>query len=253
MENYFCTHFAHQSIVLKARDDRIPKSFSETCKCPAWASAIDREYDALIKRGTWKYVNSTRDMDPLPFTWNFWIKDTSSGDEMMYRARCWVCENLQMSYKDFDPDAPYALVVRHETIRMLLAKVVAQKLFMECTEVDNAYLYGDMDKPDIMNQPTNSSAKLKYSENICLVVKSLYGALEAEKIWSSHLHKKLATLNFKQFSRDQRLYYLFRKSRFIIPIIAIDDMACASSSKVLIDNFKHQLLTTSRVKFFRAS
>lgn len=135
MENCFFTHFVHQSIALKARYDRIPKSFSDTCKIPAWTSAIDRKYDALVERGTWKYIDFTPDLDPLPFTWNFRVKDTFYGDEMMYKARCWLCGNLQNSYKDFDPDELYVPVVRRETIRMFLAKVAAQKFLVEGADV----------------------------------------------------------------------------------------------------------------------
>lgn len=60
----------------------------------------------------------------------------------MYKARRWLCENLQKSYRDFDPDALYAPVVRHETIRMFLANVAAQKLLVEGADVNKAYFYG---------------------------------------------------------------------------------------------------------------
>lgn len=128
MERCFFTHYVQQSMALKTKDDRIPQSFSEACKIPAWANAIDREYDALVERGTWKYLDRTPDMDPLPFTCNFRVKDTSSGDRMLYKARCCLCGNLQKTYRDFNLDALYAPVVRHESIRVFLAKVAAQNL-----------------------------------------------------------------------------------------------------------------------------
>lgn len=95
-----------------------------------------------------------------------------------------------------------------------------------------------------MKQPTNSSGKFRYSEKVSHVVKSRYGARQAGEIWGSHLHGELAEWNFKQSSYDQRLYYLVRNNLFRIPIIVVDNMASASNSSVLLDNFEHQLSTT---------
>ncbi len=33
-------------------DARVPTSFTEACQYPEWAAAIDRDYNALIKRST---------------------------------------------------------------------------------------------------------------------------------------------------------------------------------------------------------
>lgn len=31
----------------------IPRAFAEACKDPQWEAAIDREYNALVRRNTW--------------------------------------------------------------------------------------------------------------------------------------------------------------------------------------------------------
>ncbi len=40
----------------RADDARVPSSFEEACQSPKWA-AIDREYNALVRRNTCTYVN----------------------------------------------------------------------------------------------------------------------------------------------------------------------------------------------------
>lgn len=42
----------------KSRDPRVPKGFGHAFKPPEWAEAIDREFDALEERKTWKLIAS---------------------------------------------------------------------------------------------------------------------------------------------------------------------------------------------------
>ena len=76
-----------------------------------------------------------------------------------------------MAYRDFDPEQLYAPVVKHVTIRVFVCKSSAQNLFIEGADVDNAYLFGDMDKPILMEQPTDSSGKLERPGFVCLLNK----------------------------------------------------------------------------------
>ena len=75
---YF-THYSqtHSAFKAKKKDQRIPRSFEEARKDKNWRVAIDREYNALVNRNTWTYVPRTNEMRPLPFLWNFRVKDTS--------------------------------------------------------------------------------------------------------------------------------------------------------------------------------
>lgn len=47
----------------------LPRSFATACADPKWEMAIDREYDALVRRGTWTYIRRTPSMHPAPFKW----------------------------------------------------------------------------------------------------------------------------------------------------------------------------------------
>ena len=116
----------------KSRDNRIPKSFAEACKISNWAEAIDREYNALVERGIWEYVKLTPDMQPIPYIWDFRIKDTAGSiATVIYKARCCLRGDFQIAYLDFDPTNLYAPVVRHETIRIFLIKASAEGLIVE--------------------------------------------------------------------------------------------------------------------------
>ena len=40
----------------KKFDPNVPRSFNEACQYPRWCVAIDREYNALVRRRTWRYI-----------------------------------------------------------------------------------------------------------------------------------------------------------------------------------------------------
>ncbi len=58
----------------RADDARVPTSFEEACQSPEWAAAIDREYNALIRRNTWTYVRPSAEMNIIAFLWIFRLK-----------------------------------------------------------------------------------------------------------------------------------------------------------------------------------
>lgn len=51
------------------RDQRLPRSFAEAVRSKSWRDAIDREYNALVKRQTWIYIRREPHMHPLLYTW----------------------------------------------------------------------------------------------------------------------------------------------------------------------------------------
>lgn len=107
-------------------------------------------------------------MKPIPFNWDFRIKDTEGADVCkIFKVRCCLRGDKQLIFRDFDSTNSYAPVVRHETIRMFIEKAAAQNLTVEGADVSNAYLYGKIHKAILMEQPTDSSGKLKKPGYIC--------------------------------------------------------------------------------------
>lgn len=198
----FFNHFSQTPTAFKSKqkDERTPHTFSEAWQHPMLVEAVDREFNALVERGIWTSVKQTPEMDPFPFTWTCRIKDASTISGILYKARCCLCGNYQKAFRDCDPANIYAPVVRHETIRLFFTKVAAQYLKVEGADVDNAYLYGDLDKPISMKQPSDSSGKVHYPGQVCLVVKSLYGARQASDIWEPHIRETLSSCSQRKTS-----------------------------------------------------
>lgn len=97
-------------------------------------------------------------MKPVPFTWVFRLKPLDNdGRNFLHKARCVVRGDKQTAYVNFDPNNVYAPVACHEAIRILFAYAAAFDLQIEGADISNAYLYGKIDIPIIMQQPTNST------------------------------------------------------------------------------------------------
>lgn len=123
-----------------------------------WAAAVDREYDALVRSGAWKYVKRTNNMRPVPFKWTFRAKTARRHRRQLhYKARCVLRGDLQEPYEDFDPENLYAPVAAHETLHIFIAVAASHKLIPEGSEVSNTRRSTErIDIPILMEQPTNS-------------------------------------------------------------------------------------------------
>lgn len=115
-------------------------------------------------------------MSPIPFTCDCRIKNSVESDiKVLYKAQCSLRADKQVANQDFDPNNLYALVGRHETIRMFIAKAADQNLFLQVADVSKAYLCGNIDKRIIMQQPTNSTGCVVTPGYVCQLRESIYG------------------------------------------------------------------------------
>lgn len=229
----------------------LPKAFTDACCHPHWAAAIDREFKALVDRGTWEYVPRTPDMQPVPFKWAFRTKQVNqAGTDFLFKARCNLRGDKQIAYDSFDPEGIYAPVAAHETIRMLLAVAAALGLRVEGSDVSNAYLYGLLDIPIIMMQPTDSSGIERFPGMVCLLRRSLYGARQAGKIWGTVLHDTLLRFGFTPSTVESRLYFINRNGSLIILVVVVDDIMYATNDHTFLNELKMHLSTNFDVKHY---
>ena len=229
----------------------LPRSFEEACRIPHWAESIDREYNAHIRNKTWTYVKITPDMKPVPFKWAFRAKSINAARmKYLYKARCNLRGDLQEEGIDFDPDALYAPVAGHETLLLLFNYAAAENLDVEGCDGDNAYINGFIDIPIVMAQPTNSSMQLSMPGHACLLVKSLYGARQAGRIWGNLLHEKLTNWGFQPSTVDPRLYFFRQQSNYILLCVVVDDIVFASNNQHLLNQFKDQIKAPFQVKLY---
>jgi len=231
-DNKFISYSANR----KRRAEGLPRSFAEACEDPLWREAIDREYNALVNRGTWEYVEKEEGMRAIPFTWVFKLKHLDQdGSKVLHKARCCLRGERQKAFVDFDPESTYAPVASHESLRMLMHYAASENLLPEGADISNAYLYGNVDVPILMEQPTNSSQVPARPGCLSPIVKSIYGVKQAGKLWGSFLSNKLTQWKFLSSKIELRLYFLRHGSSFIIVAVVVYDIAFVSNSRPLLE------------------
>jgi histone deacetylase 1/2 len=64
-----------------------PSSTAEAFKDSRWKAAMDEEYDALIKNGTWHLVPATHGQNVIDCKWVYKVKRKADGTIDRYKAR----------------------------------------------------------------------------------------------------------------------------------------------------------------------
>jgi len=64
-----------------------PNCFEEVANCDEWKDAMQKEYDALIKNGTWRIVDPPAGVKPIGCKWVYKTKYKADGSLDKYKAR----------------------------------------------------------------------------------------------------------------------------------------------------------------------
>ncbi|GJZ58699.1 putative RNA-directed DNA polymerase [Tanacetum coccineum] len=121
-----------------------PKTFSEASKFPHWIDAMNQEMNALLRNGTWEIVDLPKDRKAIGSKWIYKIKYQSSGEIDRFKARL-VAQGFGQK-EGIDYEETFSPVVKMVTVRCLLNIVVSQSWPIFQLDVNNAFLYGDLDE-----------------------------------------------------------------------------------------------------------
>ena len=190
-------------------------------------------------------------MNVLKHKWVFKKKPIDEHHtEFLCKARCVTCGDLQEAYLDFNPDSPYAPVASNEILRLIIAFAAKNNLILDGGDVANTYLYGKIDVPIFLEQPTDSSGNEQYPGKVCQLYESFYGVRQAANIWGSTFHTKIISWGFRVSNFDVGIYFLKAGNSFIILAIVVDDMCFASNDSDLLEEFKRKLRNTFDIRLF---
>ena len=100
----------------------LPRTVRQALNSPdaaGWKAAMDKEYQALVDRGTWVLVARPRNRNVVTTKWIFTIKTKADGSFERYKARLVARGFTQLLGLDYGET--YAPVGRYATARVLLA------------------------------------------------------------------------------------------------------------------------------------
>ncbi|CAI7740882.1 unnamed protein product [Closterium sp. NIES-53] len=94
-------------------------------------------------------------------------------------------------------------------------------------DVANAFLYAPVDVEIFVEQPHGSNAD---PNQVCQLLKSLYGIKQAPRLWRQYLHTRLIRIGFQQLPHDKGMYRLTKEAEYILLIVYVDDLLYIGST-----------------------
>ena len=160
--------------------DDMPRSVRSALRDPAWFQAMQEEFDALRRNGTWELVPRPLRAHVITGKWIFKNKFHADGTLERRKAR-WVVRGFSQR-PGLDFDQTFSPVVKPATIRTVLHLAAARDWPVHQLDVKDAFLHGDLTEQVYYQQPSGF-VDPTMPNAVCLLRKSLYGLKQAPRAW----------------------------------------------------------------------
>ncbi|GJT62415.1 ribonuclease H-like domain-containing protein [Tanacetum coccineum] len=167
----------------------------------------------------------------------------SSGEIDRYKARL-VAQRFGQK-EGIDYEETFSPVVKMVIVRCLLNIVVSMSWLVFQLDVNNAFLYGDLEEVVFMKPP---EGYFPSDNKVCRLKKSLYGLKQAPRQWNAKLTSTLIENGFSQSKSDYSLYTKSDKGVFLALLVYVDDIIITGNSVSEIEKFKVFLKSKSMIK-----
>lgn len=221
-------YVAHYSLNAETFIQNDPVSISDAQQRSDWNSwkvAIEAEYKALIKNGTWTLCDLPQGRKSISCKWTFKLKYKANGDVDKYKARL-VARGFTQE-KGFDYSETYSPTAKLTTFRVLMALVNHYGYYIGQMDVNSAFLNGELEEEIYMQQPEGF---IKDTTKVCKLIKSLYGLKQASRVWNQRFNEFIVRKGFKRCEADQCLYTKFENGNVQYILLFVDDMIIVSNT-----------------------
>lgn len=200
-----------------------PVSMNEAtsgAEAESWKKAMSEEIQCFNDNKAWELVDSLPTGATLvPSKWVF-KKKTSEGGEVRYRARLVAKGYVQKAGIDYGD--VFSPVVRHSTLRLLIALAVKLDLKIVHLDVKTAFLNGLLEQPVYMQQPEGFVIKENESK-VYLLKKAVYGLKQSSKAWNDRVNKLLSELGYVRSKHESCVFIKKNKSLITLIALYVDD------------------------------
>ncbi|GKA85619.1 retrotransposon protein, putative, ty1-copia subclass, partial [Tanacetum coccineum] len=206
---------AYAFVAAEEEDTHEPLTYQEAVACEdssKWKAAMKEEMDSLRKNKTWELVDHPAGQKLVSCKWLFKIKEGIEGvQKPRYKARLVARGFTQRAGIDYNE--VFSLVVRHTSIRVILALTACKDYELEQLDVKTTFLHGNLEEVIYIRQPPG----YEQGNKVCLLNKSLYSLKQSPRQWS------------------------YAPGEYIYLLLYVDDMLIACKSKAEIGSAKSLL------------
>ena len=153
-----------------------PSTYGEAACEEAWNKAMKEEMEASDRSQTWELVAPPPNYRPIWFKWIFKLKKSAKGEILRHKARLVMKGYSQRQGIDFDE--VFALVIRFESIMVLIANAAQEGWTLHHLDVKSAFLYGEVEEELYVKQPKGFLV-VGREHWVLMLRKALYGLKQA--------------------------------------------------------------------------
>lgn len=199
---------------------------------------MQREYDDLIKHGTWRLVNPPIGTEPISCKWVYKKKYKADGSLEKHKARIVAKGYAQKEGVDYTKT--FAPTTKWGTSRTLFSLAAQKGWHIHHMDVKTTFLNGDL-KDVYMVQPRGFIVKGQ-KQKVCKLVKSLYGLKQVPRAWYEKLTENLLNLNYKNFNLDDATLFVKKVGRSVVYLVVyVDDLLITGNNDDYIVCIKKEL------------
>ena len=157
----------------------------------------------------------------------------------MYRARLVAKGFSQIQGVDFTDN--YSPVVNDVTLRVVVARMIIEKMKGKVVDIDNAFLNGDLEHEIYMKIPEGYDEVINPrvdKEDYLILQKAIYGLVQAARQFWKKIVDKMQEGGFKLSEADPCILYKEDEKGVCIIIIYIDDMLIIGKEEAIDDAIK---------------
>ena len=200
-----------------------------------WIKAMNEEIDSLLKNKTWVLVlRSQIQQRPISCKWIYKKKvEASENDNVRFKARLVARGFTQEEGVDYTE--VFSPVVKHSSIRILLALVAKNNWELQQLDVKTAFLHGELEETIYMEQP-QGFIKPRDEDKVCCLKRSLYGLKQSSRQWYLTFDKQMEIMGFRKSAFDNCVYIRYKGGTVVAYLLLyVDDMLVAGPSKAEIN------------------
>ena len=165
--------------------------------------------------------------------------ETSSIEGEKYKARLVAKGYSQVEGVDYND--VFSPVLKHTSIRVLLALVASHDLELEQMDVKIAFLHGDLDEKIYLQQPEDFEVKGK-EDHVCLLKKSLYGLKQSPRQWYKKFDAFMTRAGFTKSKYDHCVYLMrLSNNSFVYLLLYVDDILITEKEISEVNKLKEKL------------
>lgn len=221
----------------------IPSNFQEansSSESEDWSIAMGEEMNSLLKNNTWELVQLPTGKRAIGCKWVY-TKKEGFPEQSGVRFKARLVAKGYAQREGIDYNEIFSPVVKHCSVRIMLAMVAQFDLELVQLDVKTAFLHGDLNDEIYMSQPDGYHVDGK-EDYVCRLKKSLYGLKQSPRQWYLKFDEFMRSQKYKRSDYDHCIY--FRKLHdgcFIYLLLYVDDMLIASNNMREIEKLKTQM------------